>query len=140
MIQAAIDDEAIFEKTKELCALILAQPKLQNWPKDMQAFLGDKTSQEQYRSVSMRGRELHERQMSGGEITAEEIDSFEKSRFALLENPVAKAFIETQGDLNKIQETVNRIINKSFELAKVPEKEDMCCGEDDCEGGGCGCH
>ncbi|MDR0533305.1 MAG: YlbF family regulator [Verrucomicrobiales bacterium] len=141
MIQAAIDEDAIFEKTRELCALILAQPKLKSWPQDMQAFMEDKNSQEQYRSVSARGRELHDRQMNGGALSEEEIGSFEKSRYELLENPVARAFIEAQGDLNKVQDLVNRVLSKSFELARVPEKDDLCCGDGDCDGdGGCGCH
>jgi cell fate (sporulation/competence/biofilm development) regulator YlbF (YheA/YmcA/DUF963 family) len=142
MIQAAIDEEAIFEKTRELCALILAQPKLKDWPQNLRAFMADPDSQEQYRSVSRRGRELHDRQINGGALTADEIDGFEQSRNALLENQVARAFIETQGDLNQVQELVNRVISKSFELARVPERDELCCGDGDCDcgDGGCGCH
>jgi cell fate (sporulation/competence/biofilm development) regulator YlbF (YheA/YmcA/DUF963 family) len=132
MIQPAIDEDAIFEKTRELCALILAQPRLKSWPQDMRAFMADKASQEQHRSVSARGRELHERQMNGGALTEEEIGGFEKARCALLENSVARSFIETQGDLSKVQELVNRIISKSFELARVPERDELCCGDGDC--------
>lgn len=139
MIQTSIDDTAILQKTKELCSLILSQPRFAGLRQEVKAFLEDQPSQEQYRHVSRRGRELHERQMSGQTVAEAEISEFEKLRFSLLENPVARAFIEAQSDMNRIQDSINQYISKTFELGRVPEESDFEC-EDGCSGDSCGCH
>ena len=139
MIQTSMDDAAILHKTKELCSLILAQPRFAGLEKQVKAFMEDKPSQEQYRSVSLRGRELHQRQMAGQPVAEAEISEFEKLRFGLLENPVARAFIEAQSDMNRIQDSINQYLSKTFELGRVPEEADFEC-EDGCCGDACGCH
>ena len=139
MIQTSIDEKAIQEKTRELCSLILAQPRFKNLTHDVKAFLDDQVSQEEYRKVSRLGRELHERQMSGQNLEESAISEFEKLRFSLLENPVARAFIEAQSEMNRIQDSIHKHISKSFELGRVPADEDLEC-EDGCSGSDCGCH
>jgi len=139
MIESAIDEQAVLEKTRELCALILGQPKFKVFAHDVRVFLDDKDSQEQYRTVSRRGRELQQLQGSGQPIGEPEIKEFEKMRYDLLNNPVASAFIEAQTEMNQIQEKVNRWLSKSFELGRVPEEKDFECDENGGCGSGCGC-
>ncbi|MDD5260404.1 MAG: YlbF family regulator [Methylacidiphilales bacterium] len=138
MIQTADPEAAIQEKTKELCALILALPHFHGLTQDVKAFLDDEKSQEQYRAVSLRGRELHEKQKAGGKVAETEVGEFEKMRFSLMENPVARNFIEAQGEMNRIQDSINRYLSKCFELGRVPEASDFE-SEGDCCGGGCDC-
>ncbi|MEM6822522.1 MAG: YlbF family regulator, partial [Verrucomicrobiota bacterium] len=129
------------EKTRELCQLILNQPAFQTSRKDIHAFLDDDNAQALYRDIAERGKQLEQKQMQGQQLDPSELEEFEKKRFAFLENPVAKNFIDAQQMMNEVQEIINKYVNKSFELGRVPLEEDLTCDEEkgSC-GSGCGCH
>ncbi len=139
MIQSVLDHELIEEKTRDLCRTILEQPAFATLRRDVERFLGDESAQKQYEEVSERGRGLHLKQTSGAELGMEEIESFEKLRRALLENPTATAFLEAQQAMNEIQERVNRWISKSFELGRLPGDDELDCDNEGGCGSGCGC-
>ncbi|MEO0454762.1 MAG: YlbF family regulator [Verrucomicrobiota bacterium] len=138
MIQPIIDQQAINEKTRELCQLLLSQPAFQDMRDDIHAFIDDDDAQEKYRQVAAQGRELEVRQIQGEQIPADVVAEFEKIRYDFLENPVARKFIEAQSAMNGVQEQINKYISKSFELGRVPNEEDLKCEEGGC-GSGCGC-
>jgi hypothetical protein len=69
-------------------------------------------------------------------MTGEEVTEFEKERETLLNNRVAKSFLEAQETMHDIESSVSQYVHKTFELGRVPTSDDFdsgSCGE------GCGC-
>ena len=69
-------------------------------------------------------------------LTAEEISAFEKDRDNLMQNPVARGFLDAQEQFHQVQKSVNQLVSKTLELGHLPTEEDLESGE--C-GHDCGC-
>lgn len=134
-----LQDNAILQKTRELCQAILDEPSMQSVRQRIDAFLDDSTTREQYEAVVSKGQALHERQQNAEALSGEEISQFESQREALLNNPVARGFLDAQEELHHMQETVQKQISKTFELGRIPTEDDLS-GGGGCCGGGCSCH
>ena len=128
---------AILEKTRELCAAIVAAPNLIAIRQRIDSFMADDKSRAQYESLMNKGQALQEKQQRSLPLSGEEISEFEKQREALLANPVATGFLDAQQELHELQESIHKHISKTLELGRVPEPEDF--GDGSC-GHGCGCH
>jgi cell fate (sporulation/competence/biofilm development) regulator YlbF (YheA/YmcA/DUF963 family) len=139
MVSTENTQDLIFQKTRELCEALLQDSRFRDSRRQIEGFLADEAAQEQYRNVSERGRTLRDKQTQNLTLTETEIDEFEKMRFDLLNNPVAQNFIELQGQMNEVQDGINKMISKAFELGRVPGEEDLACSDQSC-GSGCGCH
>ena len=127
----------IEEKTQELCATIVAQPEMTSIRKRIDAFMADDAARGQYETVLSKGNALHEKQHRGQPLDGTEIAEFEKHRDTLLKNPVAKGFLDAQEELHEIQHSIQKYVNKTFELGRVPTAADL---EEGSCGHGCGCH
>ncbi len=132
-------DDAVRQKTLDLCEAIVSQPKFLSIRERMDAFMADARAQQHYQSLSEKGRALHERQHQGVALDASEVAEFDKERDAFLANPVAKNFIEAQEEMHEMQQEVQQIVSKTFELGRVPGEADLQEEEGSC-GHGCGCH
>jgi cell fate (sporulation/competence/biofilm development) regulator YlbF (YheA/YmcA/DUF963 family) len=130
-------DDAVRQKTLELCEAIVQQPQFQNIRQRVDSFMADTKAQKLYESLSEKGRALHEKQHQGTPLDAREIAAFESERQALLDDPVARNFIDAQEEMHEMQEDIHQLVNKTFELGRVPTEEEMESGS--C-GHGCGCH
>ena len=130
-------EDAVRQKTLELCEAIVQQPQFQNIRLRVDSFMADTQAQKLYESLTEKGRSLHEKQHQGIVLDAREIASFESDRQALLDNPVARAFIDAQEEMHEMQEGLHQFVNKTFELGRVPTGDDLESGS--C-GHGCGCH
>jgi len=135
-MQATIDDSVITAKTRELCETITSQPEFQNIRQRVDAFMADEAARNQYQLVIEKGDALQHKQQFGSPLDNNEIAEFERNREVLLNNPVAREFLDAQQQMHHIQETVMRYVMKTFELGRVPASEDMDSGS--C-GSGCGC-
>ena len=131
------EENAVTEKTLELCSTILAQPNMGDIRQRIDAFMADDKSRAQYEALMMKGQALNEKQQRALPLSGEEISDFEKHREELLNNPVARGFLDAQEALHDIQESVQKYVAKTLELGRVPTEEDM--GGGSC-GHGCGCH
>jgi cell fate (sporulation/competence/biofilm development) regulator YlbF (YheA/YmcA/DUF963 family) len=136
------DDSLVMRKAKELCAVIVEHPDFSVMQERVEAFLDDDSARLQYQSVQERGEELHHKQHSGVELSRSEIQDWESARDSLLENEVARSFIEAKRQLELLQQTIGKYVGLTLELGRVPEPEDFadasgggCCGGH----GGCGC-
>jgi cell fate (sporulation/competence/biofilm development) regulator YlbF (YheA/YmcA/DUF963 family) len=129
-------DDAVRQKTLELCEAIVQQPHFQNLRRRVDSFMADTKAQKLYESVSEKGRSLHEKQHQGIVLDAREIAAFESDRQALLDHPVAKGFIDAQEEMHEIQEGVHQFVAKTFELGRIPTEDELESGS--C-GHGCGC-
>jgi len=129
------ESNLVVEKTRELCSTILAQPGMGNIRKSIDNFMADEKSRAQYESLMEKGQALHEKQHRSLPLSGEEVGEFEKQRETVLNNPVARSFLDAQEALHHLQEKVQTQITKTLELGRLPTSEDL---EGSC-GHGCGC-
>jgi len=130
------EENAILEKTKVLCQTIVDQPGMISLRQRIDTFLADSTACSQYETVVKKGQALQEKQAQGRQLESAEIADFEKHREALLNNSVARGFLDARAKLHEIQHSVQQYVSKTLELGRVPAAEDL---EDHSCGDGCGC-
>src|SRR5688572_3219867 len=136
-METTITDNAVMEKTRELCQTILNLPEYQKVRTQVDSFLNDEKAQEQYQALSSKGEYLQHKQAQNLPLSGEEIAEYESHREMFFNNPVARDFVGAQQAIHKMQETVTQYVAKTFELGRVPVAEDFDSGS--C-GSGCGCH
>jgi len=130
----ATADSIIVQKTRELCQTIVEQPEFQSIRQRIDTFMADDVAKVQYQTVVEKGEMLQHKQQMGLPMSAEEITEFEKNRDALVNNPIARDFLDAQQAMQKVQESVGQYVAKTFELGRPPSEEDFHgCGS------GCGC-
>ncbi|MGH7993889.1 MAG: YlbF family regulator [Limisphaerales bacterium] len=134
-----IEENAILEKTKALCQSIVDRLGMTSARRNINTFLADPNARSQYEAVVNKGKALQEKQAQGQQLESAEITDFEKHRDDLLNNPVARGFLDAREELHEIQHSIQKYVSKTLELGRVPEADDM---EEDhsCGDGGCGCH
>jgi cell fate (sporulation/competence/biofilm development) regulator YlbF (YheA/YmcA/DUF963 family) len=130
--------DAVISKTLELCETILNQPEYQEVRKSIDDFVADEETRGKYEMVSEKGAHLNHKQQSGVELTPQEISDFEEHRDALINNPVARRFMDAQEQMHQIKESVNKYVSKTFELGRLPTDADF--EEGGCGTSSCGCH
>lgn len=130
----------VVAKTKELCQTIVDQPQFAQLLEAIEAFMGDDHARTLYENLTDKQQELIQKQERGGHLTDDEIADYEQDRAALLAHPVASAFIDARQHMQKVQDTIQSYVNRTFELGRVPMDDELssggCCGG---QGGGCGC-
>jgi cell fate (sporulation/competence/biofilm development) regulator YlbF (YheA/YmcA/DUF963 family) len=136
-MQTETENDVVLEKTRELCNAILAQPNMGIIRQRIDKFMADDVARGQYETVMNKGQALNEKQQRSLPLSGDEITDFEKHREVLLNNPVARAFMDAQEELHQIQHTIQEHVAKTIELGRVPTAEDFNSGS--C-GHGCGCH
>ncbi len=143
MMISAVETNLI-QKARELCEAILEDSNYQRLMGQVDAFLDNDDAREQYRSATEMGHELQQKQRGGMELEAAEVMTFEKKRDALFDNTVISGFIAAQRELGELQAMLSGYIEKTIELGRVPEADEVadsgggCCGGGG-GGGGCGC-
>jgi cell fate (sporulation/competence/biofilm development) regulator YlbF (YheA/YmcA/DUF963 family) len=136
-MQTLIEETPVLQKTKELCQAILDQPNMQSIRRRIDAFMGDEKTRAQYENLVTKGQALQEKEQTSAPLSREEINDFEKQREAVVNNPVARNFLDAQEELHNVQATIHQYVNKTLELGRMPTDEDL--GGGSC-GHGCGCH
>jgi cell fate (sporulation/competence/biofilm development) regulator YlbF (YheA/YmcA/DUF963 family) len=131
------EETVIMQKTRELCDTIVAQPEFQALQRQIAQFMNDEEAKSQYQAVVERGDLLQQKQQMGAPLEDNEIAEFNKHRDVLVNNPVARAFLDAQQAMHDAQKTIGQYVAKTFELGRTPTEEDMsgCCSDH----GGCGC-
>ena len=130
-------ENPVIQKTRELCQTILEQPDFKSIRVNIDAFLSDEQAKSLYQTVVEKSETLNHKQQMGAPLTPEEIADFESQRQALVNNPVARGFMDAQGEMHRMQESVQQYVTKTLELGRVPNEDDFSSGS--C-GHGCGCH
>ena len=132
-----IEETPVIQKTKELCQAILDQPNMQSIRQRVDAFMADEKTRAQYDGLMSKGQALQQKQQTSMPLTGDEITEFETQRETLLNNPVARGFLDAQEELHEVQESIHQYVTKTLELGRIPTEEDLNGGG--C-GHGCGCH
>lgn len=130
------EDSVVMKRTRELCQAVLEEPDFQDIRQKVDAFLADEQIRAQYQDLTDRGALLQHRQQSGMPLDMAEIADFEKRRDQFLTHPVAQGFLAAQQAMQNLQESVGQYLAKTFELGRMPQREDFDHGT--C-GHGCGC-
>ena len=133
-----IEENTIIEKTKALCQSIVDHLGTSSVRRNIDTFLADANARSQYEAVVNKGQALQEKQSKGGQLDSAEIADFEKHRDALMNNPVARGFLDAREELHEIQHSIQKYVSKTLELGRVPAAEDL--EDHSCGDGGCGCH
>jgi len=127
----------IEEKTMELCQAIIDQPQMASIRQRIEAFMSDAGARRQYETVMSKGQALQEKQSQSQPLGSAEIADFEQHRDGLLNNPVARGFLDAREELHEIQHSIDKHVSKTLELGRLPTDADLTEGS--C-GDGCGCH
>ena len=132
IMEITIEETLVTQKTKELCQAILDQPDMPSIRQRVDAFMKDDKTRELYDNLMAKGQALQQKQNMALPLTDEEIADFEKHREQLLNNTVARGFMDAQEEMHHVQESVQQYVSKTLELGRLPTDEEMN------EGGGCG--
>lgn len=100
----------IEDKTGELCQTIIDQPEMISIRKRIDNFLSDSKTRGQYETVMSKGQALQEKQAQSQPLESAEIADFERHRDALLNNSVARGFLDAQEELHEIQHSIHMLI------------------------------
>ena len=100
------------------------------------AFMASEEAKSQYQNLMEKREFLEHKQQTGSQISDEEIADFNQQRDALVNNPVARGFLDAQQEMHRVQESVNQYLSKTLELGRLPTDEDF--GSGSC-GSSCGC-
>jgi cell fate (sporulation/competence/biofilm development) regulator YlbF (YheA/YmcA/DUF963 family) len=135
-MQTTIEETPVVQKTRELCQTILEQPNIQSIRRRIDAFMANEKARTQYDGLVNKGQVLQQKQQLATPLTGEEIADFEQHRDALLQNPVARDFLDAQEELHQVQQSIHQYVNKTLELGRLPTEQELV--SDGC-GHGCGC-
>ena len=135
-MESTLKESPIIQKTLELCQAVTEQPDFQALKGKLDAFMRDELVKFQFQQVNELNELLQMKQRSGLALKDEEIAQFDALREELFKNPVAQGFVEAQQELQKLHDALGRFVNKTFELGRSPEYEDVFDGS--CSD--CGCH
>src|SRR3954447_9694664 len=119
-MQTTIEETLVIRKTKELCQTILDQPNMQSIRQRIDAFMDDEKSRNQYDGLMSKGQALQQKQQNSMPLNGDEVSDFEQHREALLNNPVAKGFLDAQEELHQVQESIQLLVTKTLELGRIP--------------------
>jgi cell fate (sporulation/competence/biofilm development) regulator YlbF (YheA/YmcA/DUF963 family) len=136
-MEITLEESPVIRKTRELCQTLLDEPGMRSIRQRIDAFMDDEKSRSQYEELVAKGEALQEKQQNAVQLTEKEIAEFEQQREGLLNNPVARGFLDAQEELQQVQQSVHKYIKKTLELGRIPAEEDLAEGS--C-GHGCGCH
>jgi len=129
-------ESPITQRTLELCQAIVDQSDFQVLKQKLDAFLSNELLKFEYQQINGLGDLLRMKQGQGLDLKPEEVTQFETLREKFLTDPVAQGFLDAQEQLQQLHEVVSRFLNKTFELGRRPEYEDVHDGS--CSD--CGCH
>ena len=99
----------------------------------VERFLEDEAAKLQFQSVQEAGELLQQKQQAGLALGDAEVKDFESARDALLENAVAKEFLDAQQGFQQLQMAIGKYVGMTLEMGRVPAAEDFqkdeCCND-----------
>ena len=126
----------VIEKTKELCNVLVNQASFKELQAQIQDFMDSSEVQEMYKGLGDKQGILQQKQEAGMPLTDEEIADFNKDREAVLANPVAKGFIDSQQSMKDLQKTLTAYLSLTFERGRCPTADEVDESQN-ASGGGC---
>ena len=112
-------------KAKELCQSLLEDPNLKEVFESIDKFMEDDESKELFSEMQTKGESLQMKQQSGLELTAGEVEEYNKIRDKMLENETANAFVKAQESIQSIHQTLGGWVSLVFENGRMPTEEEF---------------
>jgi cell fate (sporulation/competence/biofilm development) regulator YlbF (YheA/YmcA/DUF963 family) len=129
--------DTLLSPIQSLCSAVTERADFDRLKKGLDQFLSDEQLKFQFQQVNDMGRHLQARANQGDSISNSEIQEFESLRSELTSNVVVQEFLHAQDQLQQLQQTIGKFIEKTFELGRCPQLDEVDTG---CCGGGCGCN
>lgn len=150
------------ELTTKLCNALASDQKIISSKARIGLFFQNADATKLFQEVNNYGEELRNKHLAGMPPTEEEIAKFDELRKAVVENDLARGFLEARQQIDEILGAINQFLGMSIDLGRAPSPEEVeqarqqamsascscggdCngdCGDDcDCQkDGGCGRH
>ena len=112
-------------KAKELCQSLLEDPNLKEVFESIDKFMEDDESKELFSEMQTKGESLQMKQQSGLELTAGEVEEYNKIRDKMLENETANSFVKAQESIQSIHQTLGSWVSLVFENGRMPTEEEF---------------
>jgi len=125
IMETTLEQTDITRKTRELCQAILDQPNMPSIRQRVDAFMADEQTRGQYDTVMNKGQALQQKQQLSLPLSGEEIADFEQHRDSLMQNPVARGFLDAQEELHNVQQSIQQYVSKTLELGRLHSEEDL---------------
>ncbi len=113
------------ETAKDLCRALLEDEKLKGVFTSIDAFMENDVSKELFSQMQTKGEELQTKQQAGIELTAGEVEEYNKLREKMLDDPAAKAFVEAQESIQSVHQTIGSWVSLVFENGRMPTEEEF---------------
>ena len=128
--ESTTNDADYKTKVKELCQSLLDDPALKEVFESIDKFMEDDDAKELFSKMQSKGESLQMKQQSGVELTAGEVEEYNKIREKMLENDTANAFVQAQESIQSVHQTLGNWVSLVFENGRTPTDEEFAghCG------------
>jgi cell fate (sporulation/competence/biofilm development) regulator YlbF (YheA/YmcA/DUF963 family) len=118
------------DTAKDLCQALLEDEKLKGVFASIDAFMENDASKELFSEMKTRGEELQTKQQAGIELTAGEVEEYNKLREKMLDDPAANGFVDAQESIQSVHQTIGNWVSLVFENGRMPTEEEFAghCG------------
>ena len=118
------------ETAKDLCRALLEDARLKGVFEAIDAFMENDEAKGLFSEMQTKGEELQTKQQAGLELTAGEVEEYNKLREKMLDDPAAKAFVEAQESIQSVHQTIGSWVSLVFENGRMPTEEEFAghCG------------
>ena len=117
-------------KAKELCQSLLEDPSFKEVFGAIDSFMENDEAKELFSEMQTKGESLQMKQQSGVELTAGEVEEYNKIRDKMLKNEIADAFVKAQESIQSVHQTLGSWVSLVFENGRMPTDEEFAshCG------------
>ena len=112
-------------KAKELCQSLLEDPSLKEVFGAIDSFMENDEAKELFSEMQTKGESLQMKQQSGVELTAGEVEEYNKIRDKMLKNEIADAFVKAQESIQSVHQTLGSWVSLVFENGRMPTDEEF---------------
>ena len=145
----------LLDATTTLCNALAQSPQIIAAKARIGLFFQNPDATKLFEEVNAYGEELRSKHLAGMPPTEEEIEKFDKLRASVIENELARGFLEARQSVDALLATINQYLGMSIDMGRAPTPEEVeesakraasascSCGGDcdgDCScGGDCQC-
>ncbi len=145
---ASTGTSALDQKINALCQALLDDSELKTAREQIEAFLNDDDAREIYSAVMEKSQQLQTKQRMGEELSDDDIHEYNRLRDRAFSDSRVQSFQMARGIIQDAEDKVIAYVEKTLELGRIPEADEVvragggCCGGGGgggCGSGGCGC-
>ncbi len=131
--------EDVLEATTKLCAVLAQSPVIIASKARIGLFFQDQKATELFRKVTAYGEELRSKHLAGMPPTEEEIAQFDQLRQNVVDNPLARDFLEARQTIDDMLVTINQFMSMAIDKGKAPTLEEVAAAAAAAASSNCSC-